>query len=294
MMSRRGRFSWIPMALLAPATIILATIFILPLIQLILYSFWRFVPGSLIPDTTLNLGNYQRLITDPYYFGIYGRTIKLSLIATSLTLILAYPLARFISRQRTGVKGLLLVLVLLPLIGGAMIQTLGWMVILMRYGVINGLLLAFGLIDEPIIFLGREVGIIIGLIQSFMPLLVLPLVAALDSIDPALEDAAQSLGASSLRVFFEVTLPLSIPGAIAGTVLVLMANLTSFVTPSMLGLGKIHVFGTMAYQQAILVMDWPFSSAFSLTFLFLIGLVALLMITVRRRLVHRLEARKEL
>jgi putative spermidine/putrescine transport system permease protein len=272
------------LALLGPAVVLIGLVFVVPFLQLVVYSFWSFRPGSLLPDTTFSLGNYRHLLEEPYYFSVYLRTVKISLISTAITLVLAYPLARYISRQRDTYKGFLLVLVLLPLVGGAMIQTLGWMTLLIRYGVINGTLLALGLIESPIMFLGREVGIIIGLVQAFLPLLVLPLVASLGSIDPSLEDAARSLGASSWRVFREVVLPLSLPGAFAGTTLVFIANLTSFVTPSMLGQGTIQVFGTLSYQQAIQVMDLPFASAFALTFLFLIAVGVSLLLFVRRRL----------
>jgi ABC-type spermidine/putrescine transport system permease subunit I len=275
-------------ALLAPAIILIGVIFLLPFLQLLLYSFWSFVPGSLLPDTSLSLGNYRRLMEEPYYFEVYLRTIKISVIATLVTLILAYPLARFIARQKTGAKGLLLVLVMLPLIGGSMIQTLGWVTLLMRYGAINGTLLSLGMIEAPISFLGRELGIIIGLVQSFLPLLVLPLVASLGAIDASLEDAAKSLGANSFRTFFEIVLPLSMPGAIAGSTLVFIANLTSFVTPAMLGQGKIQVFGTLAYQQAIQVMDLPFSSAFSLSFLLFMAIVISILLYAGR-LVQRLS-----
>ena len=272
--SMKKKSNWPLIILLAPATLIMSVVFLVPFVQLLVYSFWSFVPGSFIPDTHFSLGNYRELITDPYYFKIYLRTLRISLISTGVTLALSYPLARYISRQPVGKKGFLLALVMLPMIGGAMIQTLGWMALLMRYGIINGTLRSLGILKDSIPFLGTELGVIIGLIQSFIPLLVLPLVASLGAIDESMEEAAKSLGASSIRTFFEVVFPLSLPGAIAGTILVMMANLTMFVTPSMLGQGKVQVFGTLAYQQAVLVMNWPFSSAFALFFIFMAAIVA--------------------
>ncbi len=157
-----------------------------------------------------------------------------------------------------------------------MIQTMGWMTMMMRYGMINGILTAIGLTDKPIQFLGSELGITIELVQSFIPLMVLPLVTSLGAIDVSLEDAAKSLGANPMRTFLQVVFPLSLPGAVAGTLLVLMANLTMFVTPSILGQNKYQVFGTLAYQQAVAVGNWPFASAFALFFILMIGVFALI------------------
>lgn len=270
----RSKAVWPLFLLLLPATLIIGVIFLAPFVLLALQSFWTYL-SSFVSEPTFTLANYQKLFADTYYFQVYGRTIRLSLISTGITLILAYPLARFISRLPTGKKGFLLSLVALPMIGGAMIQTMGWMTMMMRYGLINALLVGTGLVEKPITFLGSELGVVIGLIQSFIPLMVLPLVASLGAIDESLEDAAKSLGANSIRTFFSVVFPLSLPGAAAGTILVLMVNLTMFVTPSILGQNKIHVFGTIAYQQAIAVGNWPFASAFAIFFMLMMGTFAL-------------------
>jgi ABC-type spermidine/putrescine transport system permease subunit I len=137
-------------------------------------------------------------------------------------------------------------------------------VLLLPFGVVNGTLLELNLISRPMRLLGNDVGIILGLTQAFMPMMVLPIVAVLGRIDQSLARAATSLGASPWRVFREVTWPLSRPGVVAGTVLVFMAHLTSFVTPLLLGQGKIQTYSTVAYQQAVEVLDYPFASAFAL------------------------------
>jgi ABC-type spermidine/putrescine transport system permease subunit I len=250
--------------LILPAILLVAAAFLVPFLQLIVFSFWKSVPGSYLPDTSFSLTNYRRIVGDVYYFQVYLRTVRISAIATAATLIMAYPLSLYIARQRGMKKGILMVLVLLPIVGGGLIQTLGWIVLLLPFGVINGSLITLGIIERPLKLLGRDIGIILGLTQAFMPLMVLPLVASLGAIDSTIEQAAKSLGASSMRVFFEITLPLSLPGVIAGTILVFMADLTSFVTPLLLGQGKIQVFSTLAYQQAVEVLDYPFASAFAI------------------------------
>jgi ABC-type spermidine/putrescine transport system permease subunit I len=261
--------------LLLPASLIIGIIFLLPFVFLLVQSFWTY-ESSFVSKPVFTFANYAKIFQDTYYLEVYLRTIKLSLISTGITLLLSYPLARFISRLKTGLKGFMLTLIALPMIGGAMIQTMGWMAMMMRYGMLNGILMGLGLAKEPVAFLGSELGIVIGLVQSFIPLMVLPLVTSLGAIDVTLEDAAKSLGANSIRTFFEVVLPLSLPGAAAGTLLTLMMNLTMFVTPSILGQNKIMVFGTIAYQQAISVGNWPFASAFAIFFIMSVFIIAML------------------
>lgn len=257
---------WVPYLLISLSAILLLVFFLIPFCQLVVYSFWENVPGSNIPRATFTLSNYYHLLVEEgsYYMEIYGNTIRLAVIATAVTFCVSYPLAWFIAKMRGMLKSFLIVLMMLPMIGGAMIQTLGWIIMLSPIGVLNGFLTSLGIISAPIQFLGAELGVTIGLIQSYIPMMVLPLVTAIGTLDPNLEDAARSLGAGFFTSFFRVTVPLTLPGAIAGGVLVFLANLTSFVTPQLLGQGKIPVFGTVAYTQGIEVMNYPFASAFAL------------------------------
>ena len=257
---------WVPYLLISLSAVLLLVFFLIPFCQLVLYSFWENVPGSNIPKPSFTLDNYYHLLVTegPYYFKIYGNTIRLAIVSTAVTFVVSYPLSWYIAQKRGMVKSFLIILMMLPMIGGAMIQTLGWIIMLSPIGVINGFLTNLGLIDRPIQFLGEELGVVIGLIQSYIPMMVLPLVTALGTLDPNLEAAARSLGAGFFTTFFRVSVPLTLPGAIAGGVLVFLANLTSFVTPQLLGQGKIPVFGTVAYTQGIEVMNYPFASAFAL------------------------------
>ena len=257
---------WIPYLLISLSAVLLLVFFLIPFGQLVLYSFWENVPGSNIPKVTFTLENYYHLLVEegPYYLKIYGTTLRLAAIATAVTFCVSYPLAWYISQLKGMAKSFLIILMMLPMIGGAMIQTLGWIIMLSPIGVVNGLLTSLHLIDTPIRFLGAESGVVIGLIQSYIPMMVLPLVTAMGSLDPNLDSAARSLGAGFFTSFFRITVPLTLPGALAGGVLVFLANLTSFVTPNLLGQGKIPVFGTVAYTQGIEVMNYPFASAFAL------------------------------
>ena len=274
--------------LICPALLVLVAIFIVPLFFLVEKSFECYVPGSLLPSGEHTLENYIGLLKDPYYFSVYWRTVRIAIISTFFVFVLSYPISIFIAARTSKVRGIFLTLVILPMIGGAMIQTMGWFATLMRYGVFNSLLMELHILSEPINFLGSELGVWIGLVQSFLPMMIYPLTSSLLSIDKDIISAARTLGAKRFTVFFKFTLPLSLPGALAGTVLVFIACLTSFVTPSSLGQGKIQVFGTYAYQQAMQVMNWPLSSSFSIFFILIMGIVMvclnLFMTAIRRRL----------
>ncbi len=272
-----------PILLLLPAVSIFITFFIAPLFFLVAQSFWHY-ESSYVSTPAFSFENYRKLFSDPYYWKVYWTTTRLSIISTLITMLLAYPVSRMISRMPSGKKGIVTTLIALPMIGGGMIQTMGWMAMMMPYGALNGILLNLHLIQQKVNFLGTEKGILIGLIQSFIPLMSLPLITSMGAIDETLEQASQSLGASPFRTFLNVVLPLSLPGAFSGMILTFMANLTMYVTPSILGQGKIQVFGSLVYQQAISVGNWPFASAFSLSFLAMMGAAALLGSAVTRKL----------
>jgi putative spermidine/putrescine transport system permease protein len=278
------RNRWQALLLVSPAAILLTIIFIVPLLQLIVYSFWGQLANSFLPDKTFTLENYVRVITDAdlYYFGVYWRTVRLSLIATPIVLFLGYPLAQFVSRQRGTTKGFLMALIVIPLFAGIMIQTLGWVNMLSRDGVVNGLLNVLGIINSPIEFMGTELGILIALVQVKLPFMLLPLIASLSAIDPAMKEAARSLGANRMRTFLEITLPLSMPGAIAGTVLVGAGMLTVMIEPSTLGQGKIQVFGTLVFQQAVAALDLQFASAFTIMFVLTLAVAIVLLLIFSR------------
>lgn len=263
--------------LILPALVVLIVVFIVPLLFLVSKSFQTYIPGTLFTDPTFTLDNYIQILTDPYYVSVYWRTIRIALISTFFVFILSYPISLFVVKLNPKVRGFFMTLIILPMIGGSMIQTMGWFSILMRYGILNTILQKLHIISSPVNFLGSELGVIIGLIQAFLPMMIYPLTSSLLSIDKDVIAGARTLGAKQPTVFFKIILPLSLPGALAGAILVFMACLTSFVTPSSLGQGKIQVFGTYAYQQAMQVMNWPFSSSFSIFFIIAMGLIVLVL-----------------
>jgi ABC-type spermidine/putrescine transport system permease subunit I len=261
--------------MLAPAALLIGCVFLVPFVLLLLMGFWSQPPGSLLIDTSFTLENYIRIFSDDFYLRGLWATIWLSLLATAICLVLALPVAYFIVKRAGRVRGLLMALMLVPLVSGALLPTLGLVNLLSPLGVVNSVLKSLGLISTSIELLGNAIGILIGLVQAFLPLMVLPLVTVLEKLPRDFEDAAMSLGASRLNVWWRVLLPLATPGIIAGSLLVFCAALTSFVTPQILGQGKVATFATMAYQQASLVLDWPIASALAVVMLLLLGAIGL-------------------
>ena len=272
--------------LLAPAVALIAVMFLLPFALVLLTGFWSQKPGSWLVDDSFTLVNYRRLANDPYFATVVGRTLRVSATATITCLVLGFPLALWIARASGQKRGLLIVLVLLPVVCGALVQTLGLVNLLGNTGIVNGGLRAVGLIGPSIRLLGDEWGVQIGLVQAFLPLMVLPLVGLLGRIPPELASAAATLGAPPWRVLARITVPLAMPGIAAGCILVFAASLTSFVTPQVLGQGHVPLFGPLVYQQAALVLDWPFASALAAMMLACLAVVALLA-TAGGRVVER-------
>jgi putative spermidine/putrescine transport system permease protein len=210
-------------------------------------------------------------------------------VTTLLTLLIGLPVARLIATGSGRAKGLLLALMLVPLVCGALLPTLGMIHLLGPLGVVNGTLKLLGLTQSSVKFLGTTGGVVVGMVQAFLPLMVLPLVNTLSRLPRDVEAAANSLGASPVHVWRRVILPLAMPGVVAGAVLVFCAAFTSFVTPHVLGQGRIATFGTVAYQQAALVLDWPFASSLAVIVLTAVGL-ALILSAQFDRLVRRRRA----
>lgn len=269
--------------LVAPAAILMSGVFVLPFMFLVVLSFWSQVPGSLGLDTSFTLANYARIIGDSYYLGGLWTTLWLSGLVTVICLGLALPLARWIVLRAGRAKGLLIGLSILPLVCGALLPTLGLVNLLSPLGFINGALKSMGLIQTSLPLLGNVSGVTIGLVQAFLPLMLLPLITTMEHLPLDYEKAAMSLGARRIVVWQRVLLPLLLPGIVAGSLLVFCASLTAFVTPQVLGQGKVVTFASLAYQQAALVLDWPFASALAIVMLIFLGLAAALGAVVTRK-----------
>ena len=248
--------------LAAPLAAFFGLFFILPLL-ILLYV-------SLQADTAMTsmaVSQFTRFLFDPFSLSVLARTLFLGVEVTALCLILGFPLAWAYVRGPAWAQPILIVVVLLPLLTSVVVRTFAWIVILGRQGIVNSALLSLGLTDTPLRLLYTEGGVVVALAQVQMPLMVLPLITALSRIDRNLDDASAALGAGAWRGFWRVTVPLSLPGILAGCMLTYAAAITAFITQSLVGGGQMLFMPMYIYQQATALQNWPFAAAISIVFL---------------------------
>ena len=255
----QGRGEW---ALALPLTVYFLLFFAAPLAVLAGVSL--FAEPTL---RTVSLAQYGRFLGDRLHLSILGDTLVLGFEATLACLLLGYPLAWVTARARPRVRALLTFVVILPLLTSVVVRTFAWIVILGRQGVLNKTLLAVGLLDEPARLLFSEPGVVLVLTQVQLPLMVLPLLATFERMDPNLADASAALGAGPWRTFWKVIAPLSVPGVVAGAILVYAACVTAFVTQTLIGGARLVYVPLFMYQQAAGAQDWPFAAAVSILFM---------------------------
>ncbi len=257
--SRRGLF------ISLPAYVYLVLLFVLPLLLVFVYSFaTRDATGQTVLDNW-NLESYKRLFT-PIVGQIFLRSLLLALTTTVICLLLSYPFAFYIATRRPGVRNILLIFVMIPFWSNFLVRTYAWRVILGSEGPISQLSVAFG--GEPIRLLFTNVAVLIGLVYGFIPFMVLPLYAALERMDWRLVEAARDLYADGWTAFRKVTLPLSMPGVVAGSILVFIPSLGAYVTPALLGGANTVLMGDYIVSQFLAARNWPFGSALSFAIMF--------------------------
>jgi putative spermidine/putrescine transport system permease protein len=281
--AENGSRRWLLVQLLAPTTLALIVFFVLPLVWLFRASFDRGLDSGVI-ESAFTLENYQEFLSDRFYQQELLRTLRLGVVITALTLVATYPIALFLARSTSRWRGLLVALAIAPLLTSTVVRTYGWLVILGNDGLVNGALLGIGLIEQPLRLINDEIGVVIGLVEILMPYMALGLLSGFGRINPDVEEAAMSLGANPLRTFWRVTLPLSLPGIATGVLLVFVLTISSFVTPQLLGGGRVFLMATEIYDQATYTLDWPFAAAISFLLLLLFGVVIAIYTRVLRRL----------
>ncbi|WP_225743023.1 ABC transporter permease [Marinilactibacillus sp. Marseille-P9653] len=241
--------------ILAPGLVLLLFFLILPLITIIWPTFYE---GGITFDA------YLLFFQDSYNVNILYRTIKISLMVTFVSIIFGVPTAYFIANSPRKWRGLLMSLTLFPLLTNSVVRSFAWINILGRNGIINSLLLATGMISEPITLLYTEFAIIIGSFYLFLPVMIISLVGTFENIDTEIMEAAETLGANRLTAFIKVILPLSIPGIIVGSILVFTGTLTAYTTPQLLGGNRNMMMSTFLYQNAMALGDWQSASVIAL------------------------------
>src|SRR5271168_1014445 len=258
--------------LVLPLTAIFIACFVAPLAVLLLLS----LHGD-IAMTGWTLENYTKFFTDSFNTSILIETLLLGVKATLVCLVFGFPIAWLCARVSPRWQSVLLFLVILPILTSVVVRTFSWIVILGRYGVLNQIVLGLRLSSEPLRLLYTEIGVVMVLAQVQMPLMVLPILTVLSKMDANLADASRVLGAGEWRTLWKVTLPLSIPGIVAGCILTYSASITAFVTQSLIGGARLIYMPLDIYQQAVGANNWPYAAALSIIFMVsVMGVVAVL------------------
>lgn len=258
--------------LLAPSLAIIAGVFLLPM----LYIFILSLQGE---HGQFSLENYILMFKDPYYLEILWRTVKMGLLTVLACLIFGYPVAMYMAKASGKMRGLITFLIISPHLISVVIRNFGWVIILGEKGWINNTLMKLGLIDQPLKLMYNELGIVIGLTDSLIVYMILAIATSMYQIDESLYKAAGILGAGKLRTFFTVTLPLTLPGIMAGTTLVFSLSMSAFVTPALMGGTSVKVLPVIAYEKIMAQLNWPLGAA--LAFLLLGSTIALVSLFTR-------------
>jgi putative spermidine/putrescine transport system permease protein len=269
-LSKRGTSALV----LAPAVLFLAGAFMLPLLNLGRLSVFENLPGGAIRET-LTLANYRAFLSDIFNLELTRNSCLIAVQASLLALLVGYPIALFLYRTTSPWRGLLLVAAISPLFVSGVVRVFGWLVILGDTGFINGGLKWLGLIDRPLALIFNWTGVVIGLAEGLVPFVVLALISGFGRLDQNIEDAAATLGADPLRRFLTITLPLSMPGILLAFLIGFVVSMSAYVSPRILGGGRIFVLATEIYGQTFELNNWPLAAVLSLYMLLLLVLLTL-------------------
>ena len=235
-----------------PALILLFLFFLFPVVRMLGFS---------VETGTLDW--YAKALGEQLYLRVFWNTFEIAVFVTAICLLLGYPLGFLIATTTPTWAMLGFIFVLLPLWTSVLVRTYAWMVLLGRNGVFNRWLIDIGLISDPLPLLHNFTGVLIGMVHVLLPYMVLPIYGAVRRLDPALVAAAEGLGASNWRIFWRIYLPLTLPGIFAGAVIVFVLSLGFYITPALLGGGKVMMVAVMIEQEVRQTLNWPFAAALS-------------------------------
>ena len=264
-----------PWLLLAPVLSLLILLLVVPIAIMMVFTFYTFVSAG-VEKPILTLANWQEFLTDPYYHGFLWKTVRVATITALICAVMGYPAAYFIAMSRFRHKWLLLLLLIVPFWISFTIRTFSWIHILGEQGVINVTLIDLGLIDQPIRMLYTEGAVIMGMVHFLLPYMVLNVYVSLEGIDRNLIAAARTLGCTGWQAFTEVSLPLSLPGLMAGLLLCFVLAAGSYVTPQILGSSRDALFGNLVFDTIMSELNWPLGATLSIVLLVLLGIISVI------------------
>ena len=282
-LTRRRTDIWV--WLLLPTIAVFGAIFVAPLADLFLVSFHR-MSGPAQVSAAYTSDNYWAFVTDPFYLEMLLRTCWLGLLVTFSCLLVGYPVAYYLARTTSRWRGMALFLVISPLLVSAIVRNIGWFPLLSQSGLVNWALLKIDLISSPLPLINNFTGVVIGLVHALLPFMILMLTTVIQRIEGDLEEAAANLGAGPLEVFWRVLLPLSLPGVVAGSLLVFAMAISAYTTPAILGGNRVLVMATYIAQQFRAVLNYPAggtAAALLLVFAALLSMAALQLRTAEGR-----------
>jgi putative spermidine/putrescine transport system permease protein len=268
--------------LVLPALLLLLAIYLWPTLGLLRTAFNEVEPtGAMVEAWSLQTA--RDVFADSFTLRLTLNSLWLSLMATAIALALSYPVALFLFRTQSRFRGLLAVIAIMPMLVSGVVRVFGWLAILGDRGLVNSIAQSLGLITTPLRLVFNWTGVTIGLAESIMPYMILALLAGFGRLDRTLEEAARSLGASPWRSFLRVTLPLSLPAVALAAGLGFVLSMSSYITPKLLGGGRVFVLATEIFEQATTNTNWPVSAVLALyTLVLLLGLFAIAHVAARR------------
>ncbi|WP_348657916.1 ABC transporter permease, partial [uncultured Thalassospira sp.] len=259
-----------PWLLLSPSLATISLLLIVPMLFIVVYSFWlRTATGA--DQVGFYLDNWIEVLGDRFYRDILFQTLLIAFYTTVICALVGYIPAYFVANTRMNSKAFLLLLLMLPFWISYIIRTMSWINILGTSGALNTLLMSIGIIDDPIQMLYNQQTVVLGLVHYLLPFMILNVYVSLDGIDKNLTEAAKSLGCTGFQAFREVTLPLSLPGLAAGSLLCFVLAAGTYITPIVLGGPRDAMFANLVFEAIVTQLNWPLGSALSLVLLALLG-----------------------
>lgn len=257
------RYGWL---LVAPAVLLTVLFFVLPIGYFLRFSLMR-PSRQELAEPAFTFGSFGDFFGNSFYREILIRTVLIALAATVLALALALPVAYWITKSGGWMKGTLIILTVFPLLVGNVVRSIGWVAIFGYSGVINSVLTKANIVDEPIDMLHSEITVTVAIASVVLPIMVLTLYASMESVDPATERAALSLGARPVRAFRQVVLPQIVPGIVAGTSLVFVLCMNAYSTPLLVGGGQVQMLAPQIYSTITADNNWPFGASMAVLLL---------------------------